>query len=86
MRCIGTPQDLKERYAAAYEISCRLETRDDAHVADLVAFAREAFRRRTSTSPPRTRTLRRSSSRAIDPRRTPARVPRLRRRRARGSA
>ena len=43
MRCIGTPQELKERYAAGYEISCRLETRDDAHVADLVAFAREAF-------------------------------------------
>ena len=43
MRCIGTPQELKQRYAAGYEISCRLETRDDAHVADLVAFAREAF-------------------------------------------
>ena len=43
MRCIGTPQELKERYAAGYEISCRLETRDDAHVADLVAFVREAF-------------------------------------------
>ena len=29
MRCIGTPQELKERYAAGYEISCRLETRDE---------------------------------------------------------
>ena len=39
----GRRRSSKERYAAGYEISCRLETRDDAHVADLVAFARGLF-------------------------------------------
>merc|ERR1711927_37840 len=65
MRCIGTPQELKERYAAGYEISCRLKTRDDAHVADLVAFAREAF----ASPDADVATLELAG---VDPRRTPA--------------
>ena len=72
MRCIGTPQDLKERYAAGYEISCRLETRDDAHVADLVAFAREAFSSPDVDVAAADADIATLELAGVDPRRTPA--------------
>ena len=72
MRCIGTPQELKERYAAGYEISCRLETRDDAHVADLVAFAREAFSSPDVDVAAADADIATLELAGVDPRRTPA--------------
>ena len=72
MRCIGTPQELKERYAAGYEISCRLETRDDAHVADLVAFAREAFSSPDVDVAAADADVATLELAGVDPRRTPA--------------
>ena len=72
MRCIGTPQDLKERYAAGYEISCRLETRDDAHVADLVAVAREAFSSPDVDVAAADADIATLELAGVDPRRTPA--------------
>mgnify|MGYP003309445260 CR=1 FL=1 len=72
MRCIGTPQELKERYAAGYEISCRLETRDDAHVADLVAFAREAFSSPDGDVAAADADIATLELAGVDPRRTPA--------------
>ena len=72
MRCIGTPQELKERYAAGYEISCRLETRDDAHVADLVAFARGAFSSPDVDVAAADADIATLELAGVDPRRTPA--------------
>ena len=72
MRCIGTPQELKQRYAAGYEISCRLETRDDAHVADLVAFAREAFSSPDVDVAAADADIATLELAGVDPRRTPA--------------
>ena len=72
MRCIGTPQDLKERYAAGYEISCRLKTRDDEHVADLVAFAREAFASPDVDVAAADADVATLELAGVDPRRTPA--------------
>ena len=72
MRCIGTPQDLKERYAAGYEISCRLKTRDDEHVADLVAFAREAFSSPDVDVAAADADVATLELAGVDPRRTPA--------------
>ena len=72
MRCIGTPQELKERYAAGYEISCRLKTRDDEHVADLVAFAREAFSSPDVDVAAADADIATLELAGVDPRRTPA--------------